>query len=166
MKVHQSKPSRSWRHHCCGINTSRFHCSCRSSFLCLLCTQLHVLDAHELMWHSQVKALTPANSLANATALYILRGVFNQVNCQQNSAGSSSSSSSCAHATHQVVGGLVQHQDVWVVPHSSTQHYLDLLASTQATHQRVRGELRLQAKVILRVCVFVKRAGAPHLHVG
>lgn len=47
-----------------------------------------------------------------------------------------------------VVGRLVQHQDVRVVPHGSSQHNLDLLPSRQAPHAGVGTKLRLDAHVL------------------
>lgn len=47
----------------------------------------------------------------------------------------------------QVVSGLIQDQDVGVVPHGSSNDNLDLLATRQATHAGVGSELRLNAHV-------------------
>eukprot|EP00955_Chlamydomonas_euryale_P084282 363941-Chlamydomonas_euryale.AAC.21 len=57
-------------------------------------------------------------------------------------------SKSAQRVTVQVVGRLVQHQHVGIVPHRGAQHHLHLLAARQAAHERVRRELRLEAKLL------------------
>uniref|UniRef100_A0A1J3GZS4 Uncharacterized protein n=2 Tax=Noccaea caerulescens TaxID=107243 RepID=A0A1J3GZS4_NOCCA len=47
----------------------------------------------------------------------------------------------------QVVGGLIQHQDVGLLPHGGAQHQLHLLATRQAADLGVGGELGGQAQV-------------------